>query len=71
MCHEEVTVNMHISNPAIHFQRDGFNDRICYTARAKGRAICPRCGAEITKQFESEIFPSDVIELALRREHQI
>ena len=71
VCHEEVTVNMHISNPAIHFQRDGFNDRNCYTARAKGRAICPRCGAEITKQFESEIFPSDVIELALRREHQI
>lgn len=71
VCHEEVTVNMHISNPVINFQRDGFNDRICYIAKAKGRAICPKCGAEIIKQFESEIYPSDVIDLALRREHKI
>lgn len=71
ICHEEVTVNMHITNPTIHFQRDGFNDRICYTARAKGRAICPKCGAEIVKWFESEIYPSDIIDLALRREHKI
>ena len=71
VCHEEVTVNMHISNPVINFQRDGFNDRICYIAKAKGRAICPKCGAEIIKQFESEIYPSDVVDLALRREHKI
>ena len=70
-CKEVVTVNMHLSNPAINFQRDGFNDRIMYTARAKGRAICPNCGAVIEKRFESEIYPSDVIDLALRREHQI
>lgn len=70
-CKEEVTVNMHLSNPAINFQRDGFNDRIMYTARAKGRAICPNCGAVIEKRFESEIYPSDVIDLALRQEHQI
>lgn len=71
VCHAEVAVNMHISNPAINFQRDGFNDRICYIAKAKGRAICPKCGAEIIKQFESEIYPSDVVDLALRREHKI
>jgi hypothetical protein len=71
VCHAEVTVNMHISDPTINFQRDGFNDRICYIAKAKGRAICPKCGVEITKQFESEIYPSDVIDLALRREHKI
>ncbi len=69
--HAEVTVNMYISDPAINFQREGFNDRICYIAKAKGRAICPICGAEIIKQFESEIYPSDVIDLALRREHKI
>ena len=62
---------MHLSNPAINFQRDGFHDRILWTARVKGRAICPKCGAEIEKRFESEIYPSDVIDLALRREHQI
>lgn len=70
-CKEEVTVNMHLSNPTINFQRDGFNDRIMYTARVKGRSICPNCGAEIEQRFESEIYPSDVIDLALRREHQI
>ena len=71
VCHAEVVVNMHISHPIINFQRDGFSDRICYTARAKGRAICPECGAEIIKQFESEIYPSDVVDLALRREVQV
>lgn len=70
-CHEEVVVNMHISNPIINFQRDGFNNKICYTARVKGRAICPKCGAEIIKQFQSEIYPSDVIDLALRREQHV
>ena len=67
-CKETVAVNMHLSNPSINFLRDGFNDRIMYTARAKGRAICPNCGAVIEKRFESEICPSDVIDLALRRE---
>ena len=70
-CKEEVTVNMRLSNPTINFQRDGFNDRIMYVARAKGRAICPKCGAEIEKRFESEIYPSDVIDLALRRERNV
>lgn len=71
VCHAEVIVNMHISNPAIKFQRDGLNDRVCYTAKAEGRAICPKCGAEIIKQFESEIYPSDVINLALRGERHV
>lgn len=71
ICNEEVTVNMYISNPVINFQREVFNDGICYIAKAKGRAICPNCGAEIIKQFESEIYPSDVIDLALRRERKI
>lgn len=67
-CKEKITVNMHLSHPAINFQRDGFDDRIMYVARAKGRAICPNCGAEIEKHFESEITPSDIIELSLRGE---
>ena len=70
-CKEEVTVNMHISNPIINFQKDGFKNIVCYIAKAKGRAICPKCGAEIEKYFESEIYPSDVINLALRREHHV
>ena len=70
-CKEEVIVNMHMSQATINFQRDGFNDRILWTARVKGRAICPRCGAEIDKRFESEIYPSDIIDLALRRERHV
>lgn len=70
-CKEEVTVNMHLSQPAIYFQREGFNDRVLWTARVRGRAICPKCGVEIEKLFESEIYPSDVIDLALRREHHV
>ena len=67
-CKGKATVNMHFSNPAINFQRDGFSDRIIYIARVKGRAICPNCGDVIEKRFESEIYPSDVIDLALRGE---
>ena len=67
-CGETAVVNMHISHPTINFYRDGFHDRLSYSAKAKGRAICPKCGAEIVKYFESEITASDVIDLALRRE---
>lgn len=67
-CKETAVVNMHISHPTINFYKDGFNDRLSYSAKAKGRAICPKCGAEIIKHFESEITASDVIDLALRRE---
>ena len=70
-CKEEVIVNMHMSRPTIVFWRDGFNDRISWTARVKGRAICPKCGAEIEKHFESEIYPSDIIDLALRKERHV
>ncbi len=70
-CKEEVTVNMHLSQPTIKFHRDGFNDRISWLARVKGRTICPKCGAEIEKCFESEIYPSDVTDLALRRERHV
>lgn len=34
-CEEVVTVNMHISSPAISAQRDGFHDRRIYIAHAK------------------------------------
>lgn len=68
LCEKEVIVNMHISYPKINFHRDGFDNKIGYSAVAKGRAICPACGTEFVKLFESEITPSDVIELALRRE---
>ena len=67
-CQENVVVNMHIANPRINYHRDGLHGRIAYEACAKGRAICPRCGADITKDFSSEITASDVIEMALRRE---
>ena len=68
VCHEEVVVNMYISNPSIHFHNDGFNDKIFWSAHAKGCAICPKCGTKIIKEFESEIYPSDIIDLALRKE---
>ena len=71
ICKEEVVVNMYLSQPTINFHRDGFNDRISWSARVIGRAICPKCGAEIEKRFESDIYPSDVIDLALRREVQV
>ena len=71
ICDEEVVVNMYMSQPTIKSNCDVFNDRITWTARAQGRAICPNCGAEIVKQFASDIYPSDVIALALRGERHV
>ena len=70
-CKEEVIVNMYMSQPTINFHRDGLHDIISWSARVTGRAICPKCGAEIEKRFESEIYPSDVTDLALRRERHV
>lgn len=70
-CKEEITVNMYMSQPTVNFHRDGFNNRISWSARVKGRAICPKCGAEIEKHFESEICSLDVIDLALRGERRV
>lgn len=70
-CKEEVIVNMHMSQPTINFYRDEPNDRISWSAHVKGRAICPTCGVEIIKRFESEICLSDVVDLALRRERHV
>ena len=67
-CKETVVVNMYTSHPTINFCKDVFNLNLVYSAKAKGRAICPKCGAEIVKHFESEITASDIIDLALRRE---
>ena len=39
-------------------------DSKCYEAAVYGKAICPYCGATITKRFKKEIYPEDIIKLA-------
>lgn len=70
-CKEEVTVNMYMGRPFLVSYREGFDNKILWLARVKGRTICPKCGAEIEKLFESEISPSDLMDLALRRERHV
>ena len=67
-CKEKVTVNMYFSQPRLITQKNIGCHQIYYTAHVVGRAICPDCGEDIVKDFESEVYPSDIIDLALRRE---
>lgn len=39
-----------------------------HTARVKGKAICPCCGAEIVKTFDRIITTKDIIRLAVPEE---
>ena len=71
ICHEEVLTSMYISDPKINTIHDAIHNTTTYIAQARGRAICPNCGVTIEKLFECDIYPSDVIDLALRREIQI
>ena len=71
VCHEEVLTSMYISEPRINTTHNAIYETTTYTAQARGRAICPNCGVTIEKVFNCDIYPSDIIDLALRREVQI
>lgn len=67
-CDMESTVNMYFHNPEIHVKEDLFMMTREYTARVRGRTICPACGTEIIEHFSCPISYSDIVDLALRRE---
>ena len=70
-CHENIAVNLYLSGPEIKVHEEPTKLIRTYTARARGRALCPRCGVTIDKIFSTRVYDSDILDLALRKEIKV
>lgn len=66
-CKEENYSTVHLSNEQITAFGIPSSDRQEYTAVVRGRSVCPCCGHINNTVFKNEIYPSDIIDLAVRR----
>lgn len=69
-CKEEINVNMYFYDQRIIREQEFLSDKEYYQATVRGKTICPMCGMEVEKRFTSAIYPSEVIQLALKQEIQ-
>ncbi len=67
-CGEDVVTTMYFHDVAI--VEDNVFGTISYKASVYGKAICPKCGAEINTHFHHEISKRDIISLAVNGEIQ-
>lgn len=70
-CNKEVTVNPHLYDAEIRLGKDHLSFESGYEAKVRSEAICPNCGNHIYNFHSCEIYTSDIIQLALRRERQV
>ena len=70
-CKNEVTVNPHLYEAEILFEKDPVRFTSVYMARVRSEVICPDCGCHLYNIHSCPIRTSDIIELALRRERQV
>jgi PHP family Zn ribbon phosphoesterase len=65
-CKQKSYVALYFYNPRIITYDtticDGQNQR--YDALVTGKAICPRCGLEIIKEFKKEVTKAEIIAIA-------
>lgn len=66
-CQEESYQTVYLYDEQILTCGTPFSDRKEYTASVRGKSICPRCGQLSDTQFTNEIYPSEIIDLAVRR----
>ena len=67
-CKETVDVSMYFYNHCIFMGERYMTSNKEYTAFVRGKAICPCCGSEINKAFESTISYKDIEKLAIGKE---
>lgn len=65
ICKEEVDVSMYFYDTRVDKAQFLPSDPILYRAVTNGRAICPSCGADISKTFSSFISSRDIVRLAI------
>lgn len=66
-CEEESYPTVYLYDEQIVSHGIPFSDHKDYIAFAKGRSVCPRCGHINHTVFESDIYRSEIIDLAVRR----
>ena len=66
-CQEESYQTVYLYDEHIIIHNIPFSDRKEYIASVRGKSICPRCGKLSDTQFTNEIYPSEIIDLAVRR----
>lgn len=67
-CKETIDVPMYFYNHCIFTRENYMTTNKEYTAFVRGKAICPYCGLEINKIFESNIYNKDIERLAIGKE---
>ena len=67
-CKNEPEVYLYYYDEQITTQQYIPMSNVEYTARVKGKAICPCCGEEIVKAFDKVITMKDIIRLAVPEE---
>lgn len=66
-CKEEFTTEPYFCNTDIYTQEDPKSGRRYYIARTIGKAICPNCGETNAQVCENDIYPRNIIDLAIQR----
>lgn len=69
-CKNEPEVYLYYYDDQIINQQYIPASNIQHTARIKGKAICPFCGAEIVKTFSKVITKEDIISLTIEGEEK-
>ena len=67
-CKNEPAVYLYYYDAQITTQQYIPMSNVEHTARVKGKAICPCCGAEIVETFDKVISKEDIIRLAVPEE---
>jgi hypothetical protein len=66
-CKQDFTIQPYFGKPRIYTNEDALAMKEYYTARVVAKAVCPYCGTVNELSCENEIFPKDIVDLAIRQ----
>lgn len=68
-CKNETNVYFYYHEPRILQQQYFSTDNVEYRAVIRAKALCPICGQEINKVYETVLSKEDIIKLAIQEEY--
>ena len=68
-CKSEIDVKFFFDNIKISQEQYQPGSHIDYHARARGTAICYKCGSSITEHFNTILHDRDIIKMATQQEN--
>ena len=66
-CRQDFVIQPYFGEPRIYIHEDPLSKQEYFTARTIAKAVCPYCGTVNELSCENEIFPKDIVDLAIRR----